>query len=284
MGDVELLVTCPSTMTSPPSGDGGTVSQYPRAPGRPLLPEMPVDAATTPPPLPTTVTPSPQKLQLRSGLPNPEENPFSKLPYMPVQFPQPPQYPGHYGADDMSALMQQFYVMQQLPQYSYQLPGLPPFSMVPGVFPPTTSPTPPATTTAIITHAPPVKHDGIPQPPQQLQKFPVFPHQYPFLPFRGPLPPESQAGPSQMLKPLHPQMFQIPMLPNLPPTTAPTTSAPPTIKHAPQRPLFNLYPYVPYYVPQPAFIPQFPANPSLPEQHGQQPVNHVPPQFYPSGY
>lgn len=272
MGDVELLVTCPSLMTSPPSRDGGQVSQYPQAP---VLPQLPVAAAPTQPPLPTTVPASPQKPQLSAGLVNAEGNPFSKFPYMPAQFPQPPRYPGHYSADDMSAFMAQLYMMQQLPQYSYQMPGLPPYSMVPGLFQPTP---PPATTT---THAPPFKHNGIPQPPQQLQQFPVFPHQYPFLPFRGPLPPESRPGPSQMLKPLHPQMFQIPMLPNLPPTTAPTTSAPPTIKHAPQRPLFNPYAYMPYYLPQQAFMPQFPEKPAPPEQ---QPVNHVPPQFYPSGY
>lgn len=285
MGEVELLVTCPSTMTSPPSRDGGQVAQYPQAPGLPHLPEMPVAAAPTQPPLPTTVTPSPQKPQLPSGLANAEGHPFSKFPYMPVPFPHPPQYPGHHSADDMSALMAHFYMMQQLPQYSYQLPGLPPFPMVPGLFQPTAPPTPPATTTTtIITQAPPVKHDGIPQPPQQLQQFPVFPPQYPFLPFRGPLPP-GQAGAPQMLKPLHPQMFQIPMLPNLPTTTTtPTTNAPPTIKHAPQRPLFNPYPYMPYYVPQQAFMRSFPEKPALPAQPGQQPVNHVPPQFYPSGY
>lgn len=281
MGDVELLVTCPSTMTSPPSRDGGQVAQYPQAPVLPQLQEMPVAAATPQPPLPTTVTPSPQKLQLPSGFANAEGNPFSKFPYMPAQFPHPPRYPGHYSANDMSALMAQLYMMQQLPQYSYQLPGLPPFSMVPpGLFQPTAPPTPPATTT-MITPAHPVKHDGI---PQQLQQFPVFPHQYPFLPFRGPLPPEGQAGAPQVLKPLPPPVFQLPMLPNLPPTTTPTTSAPPSIKHAPQRPLFNPYPYMPYYVPQQAFMPQFPEKPALPKQHGQQPINHVPPQFYPSGY
>lgn len=283
MGDVELLVTCPSTTTSSPSRDGGQVAQYPQARVLPQLPEMPVAAATTQPLLPTAATPSLQKPQLPSGLANAEGNPFSKFPYMPPQFPHPPQYPRHYSADDMSALMAQLYMMQQLPQYSYQLPGLPPFSMVPGLFQPTAPPTPPATTTTIITHAPPVKHDRIPQPPQQLQQFPVFPHQYPFLPFRGPLPPEGQAGPSQMLKPLHPQMFRVPMLPNLPTTTTPP-SAPPAIKHPPQRPLFNTYPYMPYYVPQQSFMPQFPVKPALPAQHGQQPVNHVPPQFYPSGY
>lgn len=277
MGDVELLVTCPTTMTSPPARDGGQVPQYPQAPVLPQLQEMPVAAATPQPPLPTMVTPSPQKPQLPSGIANTEGNPFFRFPHMPAQFPHPPRYPGQYRANDMSALMAQLYMMQQLPQYSYQLPGLPP-----GFFQPTAPPTPPATTTTttMITAAPPVKHDGIPPPLQQLQQFPVFPHQYPFLPFRGPLPPEGQAGAPRMLKPPYPPPFQLPMLPNLPPTT----SAPPSIKHAPQGPLFNPYPYMPYYVPQQAFMPQFPEKPALPEQHGQQPVNHVPPQFYPSGY
>lgn len=278
MGDVELLVTC-SSLTSPPSKDGGQVAQNPQSPVLPQLPNMPVGAAPTQPLIPTAVTLSPQKLQMPSGLAHAEGNPFSKFPYMPAQLPHLPQYPGQYSTDDMSAAVAQLYMMQQLPQYPYQLPGLPPFSMLPGLFQPTAPPTPPATTTP----APPVKHDGIPPPPQ-LQQFPVFPHHYPFLPFRGPLPPEGHAGASPMLKPLHPPMFHIPMLPNPPTTATPTTRVPPTIKYSPQRPFFNPYPYLPYYVPQQAFLPQFPEKPGLPQQHGQQPVNHVPPQFYPSGY
>lgn len=294
MGDVELLVTCPSTMTSPPSKDGGQVALHPQAPVPPKLPEKPV-AAMIQPPLPMTATLSPQQQQqqLPPGPAKAEGNPFSKFPYMPVQFPHPPQYPGHYGADDMSAFWAQLHMMQQLPQYSqqslqysHQLPGLPPFPMVPRHFQPTAPPTAPATTAAIVTQAPPVKHNGIPQHPQQLQHFPVFPHHYPFLPFRGLVPPEGQTGPSQMLKPPYPRMFQMPMLPNLPTTTttttAPTTSAPPTTNPTLPRPHFNPYPYLPYYVPQQAFMPLFPGKPPLPEQHGQQP--HVPPQFYPSGY
>lgn len=266
-------------MAPPPPRDGGQVAQYPQAPALPQFPQIPVAAATTKPHFPTMVTPTPQKPHRHSGFVNAEGNPFSRLPYMSAQFPHPPQYPGHQSAHDMSALMAQLNVMQQLPQYSYQLPGLPPFSFVPGFFQPTAPPTPPATTTTIITH-PPVSHDG--QHLQQLHQFPAFPYQYQFLPFRGPLPLEGQAGDSQRPKPLHPQMFHIPMLPHLP-TLATPTSAPP-IKHAPQRPPFNPYPYMPYYVPQQAFMPQFPGKPALPQQHGQQPVNHVPPQFYPSGY
>lgn len=290
MGDVEVLVTCPSTGTSPPSRDTGQVAQYPQAPGLPHLPLIPGAAGTTHFPLPTTVEPSPPKLQLLSGLANTEGKPFSKFPYMPPQLPQSPQYPGQYNADATSALLAQFYMMQQLPQYSYQFPFLPQFPMVPGLFHPT-APPPPTTDTL----APTVMHDGIPQLPEQLQQFPVFPHQYSFMPFGGPLPPGGQAR-SQMLEPHHPQMFQRPALPNpnyfpqqsretAAPTAATTlTSAPLTSKHDPQLPPFNPYLYMPHYVPQQAFVPKFPAKPGPPEQHGQQSVYHPPFQYYPFGY
>lgn len=278
MGDIELLVTCPSTMTSLPSKDGGQVAQYPQAP---VLPQMPV-TPTTQSPLPTTAGPWPQKLQLPSGLADAEGNPFYKFSYMPPLFHQSPQYPGQYSADDISALLAQLYIMQQLPQYSYQSPGLPQFQMVPGHFQPT-APTPsPATTTIATTF----KHDGIPHRPQQLHQFPIFHHQYPFMP----LPSEGQVQSSQMLKPHYPQMFQIPGLSNpkyLPQQNTQTvaattsTSAPPTTNHAPQKPLFNPYLYMPHYVPHQAFVPKYPVKP---EQHGQQPVYHAAPQFYPFGY
>lgn len=294
MGDVELLVTCPSTVTSPPSRDGGQVAQYPQGPVLPHLPVIPAAAGTIHSPLPTTVEPSTQKLQLFSGLENTEGKPFPKFPYMPPQLPQSPlspQYPGQYNADATSALLAQLYMMQQLPQYSYQLPVLPQFPMVPGPYHPTAPPPP---TTATL--APTVKYDGIPQLPQQMQQFPAFPHQYPFMPFGGPLPPEGQAQSSQMLKPHHPQMFQLPALPNLKylpqqssetvaPTAATTpTSAPLTSKHDPQLLPFNPYLYMPHYVPQQAFVPKLPAKPGPPEQHGQQSVYHPPLQYYPFGY
>lgn len=298
MGDIELLVKCLPTVNSPPSRDGGQVAQSPQAPVLPHLPVIPGVAGTTHSPHPMAVEPS-QKLQLLSDLANAEGKPFSKFPYMPPpQLPQPPQYPGQYSADATSALMAQFYMMQQLPQYSqqlpqysYQLPVLPQFPMVPGLFHPTA---PPPLPTATL--APTVKHDGIPQLPQQLQQFPVFPHQYSFMPFGGPLPPEVQAQSSQMLKPHHPQMFQLPAFPNpkyLPqqssetvaPTAATTpTSAPLTSRHDPQLPHFNPYLYMPHYVPQQAFGPRFPAKPGPPEQHGQQSVYHPPLQYYPFGY
>lgn len=287
MGDIELLVTCPSIVTTPPSRDGGRVAQYPQAPVLSHFPVIPGAAGTTHSPLPMTVEPSPQML---SGLVNAEGKPLSKFPYMPPQLPQPPQYPGQYSADATSALLAQFYMMQQLPQYSYQLPGLPQFPMVPGLLHPTALPPPTAATLA-----PTVKHDGIPQLPQQLQQFPVFPHQYSFMPFGGPLPPEGHAQSSQMLKPHHPQMFQLPALPNpkYPPqqtseTVAPTattpTRAPLTSKHDPQLPPFNPYLYMPHYVPQQAFVTKFPAKPGPPEQHGQQSFYHPPLQYYPFGY
>ncbi|XP_011612153.1 uncharacterized protein [Takifugu rubripes] len=289
MGDIELWVKCPSTVTSPPSRDAGQVAQYPQAPGLPHWPVIPGAAGTTHSPLPTTVEPS-QKLQLLSDLDNTEGKPFSKFPYMPPQLPQLPQYPGQYSADAASALLAQLYMMQQLPQYSYQLPVLPQFPMVPGLFHPTAPPPP---TTATL--APTVKHDGIPQHPQQLQQFPVFPHQYSFMPFGGPLPP-GQARSSHMLGPHHPQMFQLPALPNpkylpqqssetvaLPAATTPT-SAPLASKHDPQLPPFNPYLYMPHYMPQQAFVPKFPAKPGPPEQHGQQSDYHPPFQYYPFGY
>lgn len=263
MGDVELLVTCPSTTTSAPPTDGGQVVQYPQSPVLPQSPAMP--GAPAQPPVPMTAAPPPQ-------------------------LPHRPPYPGQYSADDTSALMAQFYSMQQYPQYSYQLPVFPQFPMLPGLQPTPPPPPPPATTTT--PHAPTVKHDGMPQLPHQ---FPAFPPQFPFLPFRGPLPPGGQAQSPQMLIPHHPQMFQVPMLPNpnyLPwqnaQTAAPTAAAPPTrppaiTTHAPQRPLFNPYHYIPYYVPQQAFLPQLPARPALPEQQPRS-VYHVPPQVDPFGY
>lgn len=242
VGDVELLVTCPSTMTVPPSRDGGQAGRY--LPG-PVLPHSPVmPGATVPPPLPTRVAVSPQNPTNTGG------NPFSRFPYM------PPQYPGQYSTEDLSALLAQLYMMQQ--QYPYQLPASAPYSVVPGLFQPTAS-----------TRAPTDDRDGVPPPLHGLQQFPGFPPQYPFLPFRGASAAEDQPQPS-MLKPYNPQVFQIPMLPNpnygIQQDTG-SSGAGPT-QTAPQSPPFNPYQYLPHYIPHPG---------------QQQSSDHVP-HFDPFGY
>lgn len=264
VGGVELLVTCPSSITGPPSRGGGHGGRFLPGPVFPPSPVMP--GATVPPPLPTRVVVSPQKPT------NAEGNPFSRFPYL------PPQYLGQYSAEDLSALLAQFYTMQQ--QYPYQLPVSAPYSMVPGPFQPTAPPFLPPASTRVPTD----DHDGVPPPHPGLQQFLGFPPQYPFLPFRG-APPADQ---SLMLKPSKDQVFQISMLPNYgiqqdtgSSGPGPTQTAPPTTKPAPQSPPSNPYQHLPQYAPQPGQQQQQHPPGQWQRQH---PPSYLVPHFDPFGY
>ncbi|XP_034441959.1 early nodulin-75-like [Hippoglossus hippoglossus] len=267
--DVELLVTCPSlpeikptTSTTSPPSDSSPVwqfphfHQFPQYPQFPMFPHKPVFPVPTPP----AHTPAP--------------TPSTVAP--PPQWLQFPSGPAQY--------------------YKW-----PPYNFFPRTVPPTQSipnKNPAATPETDLPQMPHSQYDWKPDP-----QFPL-PPQYHFLPY--PKLPEPHEGQHQTLpnpkpvnhqpkpQPLHPQIYQVPVLyppPRYPPqrpttpTAAPATAAANTLKPADQKPFYAPHPYMQYYAPQQAPIPVFPDPATTPHTNsapfGQQPVHYaVPPYYY----